>query len=95
MVPGGELLDLQLVGELIELEGVDSGPETAVHRLDPERRAILGRLLAHREPASQRFVDDGLEAGSVAVGELLQGARDVVIDGQGRSHGKDIVVQAS
>jgi len=81
----GESLCFHLVSELAELVEIYAGPETerVGHGLYRFATGCLGRLA---EPGADGPVDSFLEWNSELARPLLQESRQIVIDGERRSH---------
>ncbi|MDE0133076.1 MAG: hypothetical protein OXM62_09920 [bacterium] len=80
-----EVLHLELVIELVEFQGVDPRPESAAERSDAKDWPIFRGF--RRQAAAQGVVDDLLEWDVQQLGLLLEGVGEVVVEGEGSSHG--------
>ena len=82
----GEPTRFQLIAQLVELEGIDSGPEGTPKDLDMKRATGLGvTLLSYETPPEDR-VHHVLELDLAPVRQLPQLDGQVVIERQGGPH---------
>ena len=79
-----KVLDLELVVELVEFQGVDSRPESAAEWSDSEYWPILRGFWC--EAAAEGVVHDLLERHVQQLRPLLEGVGEVVVKGEGGSH---------
>ncbi|HEX4112767.1 MAG TPA: hypothetical protein VH020_09550 [Stellaceae bacterium] len=83
---GGECLRLKLVGELPEFIGIDPWPETEGMR-DRPRRGMASARRDFAQAGADRTIHGFLERHPEFPRAPLQQARQIVLEGQGRSHG--------
>jgi len=92
--PGPEPLDLQIIIDLVELEGIDPGFEPASLWNNPKEFRVVARSVAGAETTPDYVIRHLFEALACLAGKLLQPMCQIVIKSERRSH-KDIMMSQS
>jgi len=83
---GPGALDFSFVDEMVQLFEIDSSPEPACLRLNSKSRHAPYRGCVRRQPMAQRLGDHFFERSATVSGGLPKYLRDIVIEGESRSH---------
>jgi hypothetical protein len=84
-VPAG-VLDLEIVHELIESEGIDAGAKRTIEGISLEGLGSTGSGSLSGEPAPECFVDDLPKGLTSLVRDVLELFGEVVVESDRRTH---------